>query len=355
MKINRKTNMTPKQRVLDQINHQETDPVPYTLSFETPEIMLNLDAYYGSPTWRERLDNHILETPLPHPLLGIPGERTGETAILSDLFGARWAMHKRPAHLVEPPIKEPNLNTFTFPPVEACFENDWESQVSNFVAEHPDYFILASPGFGIFERTWVLRGFEDMLMDVAVNPEFYCELITVITDHQLAILDRMLKAPLDGILFSDDWGYQEGVLMGPGRWRRFVKPQLQRLYARVHQAGKIALNHVCGSVREIMPDLIEIGLDVLESVQPEAKGMNPYELKSEFGQHITFWGGLGSQSTIPYGTPLEIRNEVGRLISEMSVGGGYILAPAKGIQPETPVENMAALVESFIVQEMAEG
>ncbi|MFW5714478.1 MAG: uroporphyrinogen decarboxylase family protein [Brevefilum sp.] len=342
--------MNPKQRIYAQIQHQETEPVPYTLPFETPELMEALDQYYGETTWREELQNHILEVPLPHPLLGIPGERTGETALLMDLFGARWAMHKRPAHLEKPPLQDPSLEGYTFPDISDCFMPDWENQVSAFVAQHPDHFIVASPGFGIFERTWVLRGFENMLADVITEPKFYESLVTAITDHQLALLDRMLAAPLDGILFSDDWGYQDGVLIGAKRWRRFIKPNLKRLYDRVHQAGKIALNHVCGSVREIMPDIIEIGLDVLESVQPEAAGMNPYELKAEFGSAITFWGGLGSQSIIPYGSPADIKLEVSRLVREMGAGGGYILAPAKGVQPETPVENMAALVESFTNQ-----
>lgn len=342
--------MNPKQRVYAQIQHQETKPVPYTLSFETPELMEKLDRYFGDTVWRDVINNHILEAPMPHPLLGIPGERTGEKGLLTDLFGARWAMHKRPAHLVEPPLKGPSLDAYTFPNVADCVIADWEKQVSDFVKAHPDHFIVASPGFGIFERTWVLRGFEDMLADVAAEPQFYAELIEAITDHQLKIVDRMLQAPLDGILFSDDWGYQDGVLIGAARWRKLVKPQLKRLYDRVHQAGKIALNHVCGSVREILPDIIEIELDVLESVQPEAAGMNPYELKAEFGSEITFWGGLGSQSTIPYSTPQEVKLVVQHLVEEMGKGGGYILAPAKGIQPGTPVENMAALVESFTSQ-----
>jgi len=342
--------MNPKQRVIAQIQHKETDPVPYTLPFEMPELMEKLDVYYGDSSWRDRMNNHILEAPLPHPLLGIPGERTGETEVLADLFGAKWAMHERPAHLVEAPLKEPSLQGYDFPKISDCVLPDWEAQVHTFVDEHPDHFIVASPGFGIFERTWVLRGFEDMLADVIIEPEFYEALVTAITDHQLALLDRMLATPLDGILFSDDWGYQDGVLIGADRWRKFIKPNLKRLYDRVHQAGKIALNHVCGSVREIMPDILEIGLDVLESVQPEAAGMNPYELKAEFGSAITFWGGLGSQSTIPYGTPEEIKHEVQHLVREMGSGGGYVLAPAKGIQPETPVENMATLVESFTEQ-----
>ena len=97
-----------------------------------------------------------------------------------------------------------------------------------------------------------------------------------------------------------------------------------------------------------MGDIIEIELDVLESVQPEAAGMNPYELKRKWGDKITFWGGLGTQSTIPFSAPGEIRGEIRRLRSEMSRGGGYILAPAKPLRPETPTANAVAVVEEFL-------
>lgn len=137
------------------------------------------------------------------------------------------------------------------------------------------------------------------------------------------------------------------MILGPDRWRQFLKPRWAKIYEAVHRHGKIVMSHSRGSVVEIIPDLIEIGLDVLESCQPEAAGMDPYELKRKFGGQITFWGCLGSQSTIPMGAPESIRAEVARLKREMGKGGGYILAPAKPLQPETPVENAVALVESF--------
>jgi uroporphyrinogen decarboxylase len=163
----------------------------------------------------------------------------------------------------------------------------------------------------------------------------------------LAFVEYTADLPIDGILFGDDWGDQRGVILGPERWRKFIKPRWAQIYAAVHAHGKIAMHHSCGSVAAIMPDIIEIGMDVLESSQPEPAGMNPYELKRQWGSKITFWGCLGSQSTIPRGTPDEIRQEVRRLKREMGRGGGYILAPAKPLQPETPVENAAAVVEAF--------
>ncbi|MBU0609345.1 MAG: uroporphyrinogen decarboxylase family protein, partial [Armatimonadetes bacterium] len=116
----------------------------------------------------------------------------------------------------------------------------------------------------------------------------------------------------------------------------------------IHDQGKLAIMHCCGSCADIMGDVVEIGLDVLESVQPEAGGMNPYRLQELWGDRLTFWGGLGSQSTIPFGTPATIRAEVKQLRERMAQGGGYILAPAKPLRPETPTENAVAVVEAFL-------
>jgi len=242
------------------------------------------------------------------------------------------------------------LAGYEFPSAEACFDPDWEARVRAQIEAHRDCFLVAGFGFGLFERTWTLRGFENALADVALHPAFYEELVERVAEHQMALIERLLTLPIDGVMFSDDISYQHGVLVGPQRWRRLFKPHLARQYQRVHEAGKFVLSHHCGSMAEVMDDVIEIGLDVYESVQPEAKDNSPYELKRRYGDRITFWGGLGSQSTLPFGTPAAIWAEVERLCTEMGRGGGFILAPSKAIQPGTPVENAAAMIEAFLAQ-----
>jgi uroporphyrinogen decarboxylase len=164
----------------------------------------------------------------------------------------------------------------------------------------------------------------------------------------MAVLAENLKLPVDAVMFGDDWGDQRGVIVGPERWRRFFKARWAKLYDAVHRAGKLVITHCCGNITDIVPDAVEIGLDVLESCQPEA--MNVYELKRRYGRRLTFWGGLGSQSIIPFGTPAAIRREVRRLCRDLGRGGGYILAPAKSLQPETPTANAVAVVEAFTHQ-----
>jgi uroporphyrinogen decarboxylase len=337
--------LTAKERVLAQIHHQETDHLPYTIRFEG-DVEARLDAHYGSDAWRRLVDNAIVRIRGPNLLMSdLPPTRS-----YRDPYGTVWRTDLRPYHMVEPALPAASLAGYRFPPLDAIFEPDWQQRARRELAAARDHFTVAVFGAGIWERAWALRGFAELLLDVAAEPDFAEELIEQVTEHQMQIVERLLALPFDGILFMDDWGHQRGLLLGARRWRKLLKPRWARAYAQVHQAGKYVLHHCCGSIAEIMDDLIEIGVDVLESVQPEAEGMNPYKLKRRFGQGITFWGGLGSQSLIPFGRPEEIRAEVERLCREMGRGGGYILSPAKPLQPETPVENAAAVVEAFLQQ-----
>jgi uroporphyrinogen decarboxylase len=334
---------TARERVVAQIGHREAMPVPYTLTFEG-DVAERLDAHYGSAAWRSRVDNAIRHVPATP--FGIPTSDTERFA--TDDFGALWQVDRRPVHLAEPPLSKRSLAGYRFPDLDRFLGDQWKQQAIAAVETRPDHFWVAGYGFGLFERTWTLRGFTQALEDAAADPGFYDDLVEAIAEHQLGIIDRLIQLPVDGVMGSDDWGYQQGVLLGPRLWRRYIKPRLSRIYARIHAAGKYTLSHCCGSVVDIIPDLIEVGLDVLESVQPEARGMNPYALKARYGDRIAFWGGLGSQSIIPFGTPDDITAEIGRLRREMAVGGGYILAPAKALQPETPTANAAAVVDAFV-------
>lgn len=339
--------MLPREVVLEQLHHRETHPIPYSLGFEG-DIAEQLDSYYGSANWRARLTPYIVTV---GGIDTVQHERVDDVHI-RDAFGSLWRDDRRPWHLVEPALREPSLADLTFPSLER-FIPDAQALVDaarQACQEKADSFQIISIGWGLFEHSWRIRGFEDGLMDAAAEPAFYAELLDRLTDLFLAFVDVWADVPADAIMFGDDWGFQQGVILGPERWRTFIKPRWAKIYKAVHAQGKVVISHSCGSVVDIMPDIVEIGLDVLESVQPEPRGMNPYELKAKWGQEIVFWGALGSQSTIQFGSPQDIRQEVRRLCREMGVGGGYILAPAKALQPGTPIENAAAVVEAFTNQ-----
>jgi uroporphyrinogen decarboxylase len=341
--------LTPKERVIAQIEHKETDYLPYVIEFERDyDIEAKVDAYYGSDQWRTLIENHIVRIRVVSDNFWT--RKPDPPEYWTDLFGTVWRTRPRPRHPVKPALKEPTLENYSFPTVEDCFDSGWEELAYREIQANQKRFIVADVASGLFERAWMMRGYENALMDVALHRDFYEELVDKIMRLQMQMLDRLLGLPIDGIFFIDDWGYQQGVTVGAKRWREIFKPRYAQMYAKVHAAGKYTLSHSCGGIEEILSDAIEVGLDVYESVQPEAKNNSPYQLKQRYGDQISFWGGLGSQSTIPFGTPDSIRDEVTRLVREMGRGGGYILAPAKPIQPETPIENIIAIIESFLEQ-----
>jgi uroporphyrinogen decarboxylase len=334
--------MKPRDIVLSQIRHRECPVVPYTLGFED-SVGQRLDAHYGGREWRTRLTPYIagvgaVDTDPKEPL---------DDRYVRDGYGGIWRQDVRPWHLEKPPLSAPSFDGYTFPTAESFFRPERKAAAFKTCAERADSFVIGHLGWGLFERSWNLRGFENILMDAVDDPDFFEEVLDRLTALYLRFVDYTADLPVDGILFGDDWGDQRGVILGPERWRKFLKPRWAKIYAAVHRHGKIVMSHSCGSVADIIPDLIEIGLDVLESVQPEAAGMNPYGLKKRWGDKITFWGCLGSQSLLPFGTPEAIRAEVARLKKEMGVGGGFILSPAKPLQPETPTANAVAAVEAF--------
>jgi len=309
-------------------------------------VAQRLDAYYGDTTWRRRF--------LPY-LVGVGAVDTDLKIYLDDAhtqdgYGGVWRIDQRPWHLEQVPLPEAEWGNYVFPTAEGFLRPDWKQQALKTIAATPESFHIGHLGWGLFERSWNLRGFENALMDTIAEPDFYAEVLDKLTELYLQFVAYTVDLPIDGILFGDDWGDQRGVIIGAERWRKFLKPRWARIYDAVHAQGKVVMSHSCGSVAEIIPDLIEIGLDVLESVQPEAAGMNPYALKRQWGDKITFWGSLGSQSLIPFGTPAQLTQEIQRLVSEMGEGGGYIMSPAKPLQPETPTENAVAILEAFTGQ-----
>lgn len=200
-----------------------------------------------------------------------------------------------------------------------------------------------TPFISLFERAWTLRGMENILMDMVLNPDFVEELLDRILDWNLAIIEQAAQYDIDGCRFGDDWGQQQGLIMGPKLWRKFLKPRLAGMYERVREKGRSAFIHSCGDVREIFPDLIEIGVNVFNPFQPEV--MDVYEMKKKYGTELCFYGGLSTQRTLPYGTPHDVGGEARRLMKEIGVGGGYILGPAHSIPKDVPLENMLALIE----------
>jgi len=340
--------MNARKILLDAMKHIGNDEgiVPYTLGFDCPILQEKVNKHYGTNWWNK------VERFTTSPF-GI--STTREVPIREhysrDVFGSIWRTDKLPWHLETPVLSEPSFKGYTFPTIDDFVNesekanNERRAKESN--EQNPDLFRIIHMGWGIFEQTWRIRGFEEAMCDIAAEEDFYAELVDKIADLYVGMVEYCADIEADAFLFGDDWGSQTGIIMGPEKWRKFIKPAWKRVYDKVHAQGKYVMSHSCGSVYDILPDAIEIGLDMLESVQPEAYGMNPFKLKAEFGDRLGFWGTLGSQSVIPFYKPEDIVAHIKELKAVMNVNGGYILAPAKPFQPETPVENVIAIIDTL--------
>ena len=195
-----------------------------------------------------------------------------------------------------------------------------------------------------------LRGVDQILMDMSINPHLAHAVFGKIRSFYCAYAERILEAArgkLDILLTGDDFGSQRGPLVSPRMWTEFLGEGFGQYVALAKSYGLQVMHHTCGSVRPIIPLMVDRGLDVLQSLQPEAADMDLQELKAEFGDRLSFHGGISIQRTLPFGTPEEVREEVRERVAALAAGGGYILSTSHNIQGDTPVENVVALLSAY--------
>jgi len=200
----------------------------------------------------------------------------------------------------------------------------------------------------VFETAWQLRGMQEFLMDMVLAPEIPREIMRRIGDVHLENLRRVLATlgdRLDMVYFYDDVATQNSLMVSPETWRSLIRPHHAALVDLAHAHGVPVMYHCDGAVRRLIPELIELGVDVLNPIQPDAKGMEGRELKHEFGDRLTFHGGIDIARLLPYGTTAEIVAAVRDAVEVLGKKGGYILCSAHHIQPDTPVENILAMYD----------
>ncbi|MFQ5808917.1 MAG: uroporphyrinogen decarboxylase family protein [Armatimonadota bacterium] len=332
--------MTKKERTKLAIDHQETDIVPYMIDFTPPPRAL-LAEHYGTEDVEGAIGNHItlLGPPSGKPLYSHP-DRFGDE--VTDDFGVVWHTSQYDRGLVkEPALKEPSLEGYRFPDPR---RPERYAKVPGLVEKNRDNFIGGVCG-DFFERASFMRGQDEFLADLLLHPGFVEELLDGLLECMLGTAETLAELPIDSVFISDDYGHQDRLAMRPEVWRRFIKPRLGKLFGWAKDRGLHTMLHSCGCIEEIIPDLIDIGLDILHPIQPET--MDIFALKREYGADITFCGGISTQRLMPAGTPRsEVRAEVLETKRRMAAGGGYILAPAITLQRDTPLENLLALIEA---------
>ncbi len=210
-----------------------------------------------------------------------------------------------------------------------------------------EYYIVGVTVTTIFETAWALRGYARLLVDFIEMPELAERILEIPYRYHLAAAQRLTELGVDMIWIGDDVGTQRGMLISPKVWRRFLKPRLAHFIASlksINPAVKVAY-HSDGDIRPIIPELIEIGLDVLNPIQPAC--MDPAELKRHYGRNLCFWGTIDEQGTLPFGTPVDVRDEVLARLQTIGQDGGLIIGPTHHVQLDTPMENFWAMVDTI--------
>lgn len=208
-----------------------------------------------------------------------------------------------------------------------------------------NYVISAMMESTLFEMAWYLRGFQRLLMDMIARPNIANALLDKLLKYRMEMVKYYIDIGADIIRLGDDVGWQRGMILSPDLWRRYLKPRMKALIDHIKKhSNAYIFYHSDGYIMPIIPELIEIGVQILNPVQPEC--MDPVEIKKRYGDKLVLHGTIGVQSILPFGTPEDVKNEVIKRIKECGMNGGLIIAPSHTPQPETPIKNIVAMYKA---------
>ena len=307
--------------------------VPWSFSF-CWEAYYKLVDHYGTEEMADIYQNHSysLNRGFEAGDLGAGRSR--------DIFGVVWdrSIDKNTGMPEGVVLSEPTLAGYSFPDPQSCFDLP---SIPGQIEEHKDEWIVFMGGH-LYETAWNLRGMENLMMDFIENPDFVHELLDGIADFNIAAIRDACQYDVDEVHFGDDWGQQEGLIMGQEIWHEFIYPPLKRMFDAVSDAGKHISIHSCGDVDELFDDLVGIGLRCFNPFQPEV--MDVDAIMKKYKGRLCFHGGLSTQRTLPNGSADDVVAEMNHLL-ELGADGGYVFAPAHAVQGDVPIENMVAFIE----------
>ena len=356
--------MDSRERTFLALEHEAPDRIP--IDFWASQGMIRkLEARLGL-AHEEFLDLHDVDLRyLPGPEYVGPPLQTGRGGEPVDIWGVpRTIAHvaledgeEQYAEVTEPPLAHaatvreieayhhwPSPDWFRYDGVkEQCEEIRRGGRVVVFMGDRLNRVAQLKPAM-------YLRGVEQILTDVMDRPDIAHAVFQRVRKFYVAYLDRILGAAgggIDIVLTGDDFGAQTGPLVSPAMWEEYLRPGFADYVELIRSRGVRSMHHTCGSVAALIPRLMECGLDILQSLQPEAEGMSPEALKADFGSRLCFQGGVSIQRTMPFGTPAQIAEEVKRLARVLGAGGGYIFCTSHNLQADTSVENVEALMAAY--------
>lgn len=377
--------MNSRERILTTLDHREPDRVPFDLgSVQVTGIHIiayrNLRQVLGLPPVEPQICDHIQQLALPDEdvierlgvdVRGLYPLNSHNWKVVEEDAGDYWTYHdewgithRRPKpdglyySIVKVPIDKPN-----FTPADIR-QHVWPNmanpqRIAGLREQAAAYraagcaVVLKDPFAGIFEMSQRIVGMENILMMMALNPASAGALFDKLLELKLAFWEMALPQladVVDIISYADDYGTQNSQLISPRMFRKQIKPRLLILFDCLKRLAPQAKRffHSDGNIRPLLPDFIELGVDILNPVQFTAKEMELAALKREFGRDFVFWGGgVDTQNTLPNGTPQQVKDEVRRNIEILASGGGYVFNTVHNIQPDVPPENIIAMWEAL--------
>lgn len=338
--------MKPRERLLATIKHQEPDMVPLFIRY-VGAISAQLAPIFGATGHDLPLkignDGVIVQ-------IGLNAEFSHKVIPDGDIYTSEWGVtYQRISGFNQPiayPLKAPTLKDYEWPDPN---RPDRLDEVQEAIATyHDNYAVMVDLSSSLSEVGYAhLRG-GDFFLDCEEHPEFVVEVMSGLVAYYATLGCRAIRAGIDIIRIGDDIGSQNGMLISPAMWRELVKPALRRLVDSFKQENPdiIVKYHSCGDFRAVIPDLIEMGIELIGTMQP-CGSMVSQELKAEFGDRIAFLGGLDTQQLLPHGSPAEVREGVREVLRAYAPGGGYIFMPAHYINADVPLVNIWAMLEAL--------
>jgi len=354
--------MTPRERILAILNREPADRMPVDL-WHTPEIERMLIAHTGAADgfgmWQrlgldkivwDFMDYRVAQNEVSGSQVGAlaMGQRTMWGALLRDVEAG--AAHYQ--ETVAPPMagyESPDqIDGYPYWPDPDRFEYAAARALAEQARRHD--FAVIGPWVSHFEIYSQLRGIEQSLMDLALNPDLVEATLDRVEAIQTEMMHRFLGESahlVDLVFISDDIGGQKGMLMSPRMWRKHLKPRLARWCDLIHSYDTPVFYHTDGGVGPVIPELLEVGVDVLNPIQHACPGMDVAELAAEYAGHVVFHGGIDNQQVLPFGSADDVRAETLRCLETLGAGRqGYICCSCHNVQPGTPLENILMMIDT---------
>ena len=355
--------MKSRERFIKTINREVPDRSPLYVSV-TPQVARKMSSYMQLP-FEEPLDS-MLSTRASHMdlMVSLGADAVGVTMCAptnnptvtmdNGLIKNEWGMIFKDSgqynEFYEFPLAHAetakDIEEYNFPDPFAM--GRWDAAKETIDKYGKTHGIIGDLETTLFETAWYLTGLEKFLMDMMLEADYINPLLDKIQAIHTEYGKKMIEMGVDVLWCGDDFGTQDSLMMDPDTFRRVFKPRIKIMFdefRKVNPNIKFAW-HTCGAVKPLIPDFIEVGLDILNPIQPLAADMDPQQLKDEFGKDLVFFGGICVQDLLPNGTPERIKEEVIRRAEILGKDGGYIIAPAHNIQEDTSVENIVALFDA---------